>query len=130
VHTDKAIKELRARLDVAIRERDEARGLLATESAERVRCHDGWAAAARERDEARAALAGEPARIAAAEMARDVAWVRKVCRSANRSEAVEAIGRALVISPAAASRVYDADYNDDAAWSDIADAIRAARGAS
>jgi len=150
VHTDKAIKELRARLDQAERERDEAEekrdalaehvvGRLPYEAETDGEALDAWecvdaasreiARLQRERDEARAALASEPARIAAAEMARDVAWVIAIdsqCGGADVDDGIAcATAEALGVTERVALRLLDGSPTTD---EHIAAAIRAARG--
>ena len=79
----------------------------------------------RERDEARAALASEPARIAAAEMARDVAWVRAIeACGGNSARYVQYVFNVPGYYDAARVQ-YAANHGED-----IAAAIRAARGQS
>ena len=122
VHTDKALKELRARLTEAERERDEARRH--EQAAERDAVEAAILADRAERDEARAALASEPARIAAAEMARDVAWVRAIeACGGNSARYVQYVFNVPGYYDAARVQ-YAANHGDD-----IAAAIRAARGA-
>jgi len=113
----------------AERERDEARA-----SAIRVgeECDAAQALARRaeaERDEARAALASEPARIAAAEMARDVAWVIAIdsqCGGADVDDGIAcATAEALGVTERVALRLLDGSPTTD---EHIAAAIRAARG--